>query len=83
MPEDSVHPLLALRDSSGSDLYELRQSMTDFSPDLIISKPAIREMLSNEAEREQTHVLLSGPDSQTRPIAVNFQGNCINLNTRR
>ncbi|MGI9278241.1 MAG: hypothetical protein ACR2PX_01225 [Endozoicomonas sp.] len=73
MPEDSGQTLLALRDSTGSDINELRQTMTDFSPELIISKPAIRELLSNDSEREQSHVLLTGPDSQTRPIAVNFQ----------
>ncbi|WP_433997539.1 hypothetical protein [Endozoicomonas sp.] len=73
VPEDSGQTLLALRDSTGSDINELRQTMTDFSPELIISKPAIRELLSNDSEREQSHVLLTGPDSQTRPIAVNFQ----------
>ena len=30
-------------------------------------------MISPNSEKEQSHVTLSGPDSQTRPVAVTFQ----------
>ena len=64
---------LALHDSRSSGLYQLRESMAEFGPDLLISKPTIRELLSPDAQKEQTHVKLTGPDSQTRPVAVTFQ----------
>lgn len=67
-----AHTQLALADSPNSGIQELRRNMTEFGPDLLASKPAIREMLT-EGQKEQTHVKLRGPDSQTRTVAVNFQ----------
>ncbi|MRI32321.1 hypothetical protein EOPP23_04840 [Endozoicomonas sp. OPT23] len=63
--------LLALRDSHQS-LKELRNNLNTFSEETLITKPAIRDMLSTTPSAE-THIKLSGPDSQTRPVAVTFQ----------
>ena len=54
-------------------LNEFREDLTDFSEGVLISKPKLKQMLSNEEKEQQTHIKLSGPDSQTRTIAVTFQ----------
>ena len=45
----------------------------DFSPELATSKPELLAMITPNSSLQQNHVILKGPDSQTRPTAVNFQ----------
>ena len=73
-PASYSETLLALNHPNYSGLTDLKESLIDFSPSLSsTSKPGFNQLFSTETGQQQSHVVLQGSDSQTRPIAVNFQ----------
>lgn len=64
---------LAMNHKQEDSIETLKESLVDFSPELVNNRTGLLAMISPDTSSPQNHVILQGPDSQTRPTAVNFQ----------